>query len=75
MDGHITEIPPYYDHQLETLRLLGEQDRVLDLSDPGTGKSQAPLFRRVDHGFGICEKRYYRVAGELEEAWLEDGGP
>lgn len=43
MTGYFTEIPPYYEHQQTTLDLLGKEDRVLDLSDPGTGKTRPAL--------------------------------
>jgi len=39
----IREIPPYYEHQNETLALLRKQDRVFDLSDPGTAKTRPAL--------------------------------
>jgi len=43
MSGFFKEIPPYYEHQQATLDLLGQEGRVLDLSDPGTGKTRPAL--------------------------------
>lgn len=39
----IREIPPFYEHQNETLALLREQNCVLDTSDPGTAKTRPAL--------------------------------
>jgi SNF2 family DNA or RNA helicase len=36
-------IPPLYDHQKETVKLLAREKRVFDMSDPGTGKTRAAL--------------------------------
>lgn len=57
MNGYFKEIPPYYEHQQETLDLLGKQDRVLDLSDPGTGKTRPALgayVKRLNRGGKRC---------------------
>ena len=43
MSGYFREVPPYYEHQQTTLDLLGQENRVLDLSDPGTGKTRPAL--------------------------------
>ena len=37
------EPPPYYEHQKATMDLLRQENRVLDLSDPGTGKTRPAL--------------------------------
>ncbi len=57
MSGYFKEIPPYYENQQETLDLLGQQDRVLDLSDPGTGKTRPALgayIERLNRGGKRC---------------------
>jgi len=73
MTGYFKEIPPYYENQEETLDLLGKQDRVLDFSDPGTGKTRPALgayIRRLNtHG-----KRCLVLATKsiLQSAWGDD---
>lgn len=36
-------IPPYFDHQLQTLEFLGHTPRAFDMSDPGTAKTRGHL--------------------------------
>ncbi len=67
------EIPPYYGHQKKTLVLLGKENRVLDLSDPGTAKTRPALGAHIErvHTGG---KRCLVLAPKsiLQPAWGND---
>jgi hypothetical protein len=67
----MSKTPPLMKHQKETVGLLGREARVLDFSDPGTGKTRAHL-----HGFekGTRGQVSLVVAPKtlLESAWGED---
>ena len=71
--GYFKEIPDYYEHQKKTLALLRTEDRVLDLSDPGTGKTRPALAAYVErpHTTG---KRCLVLATKsiLQSAWGGD---
>lgn len=67
------EVPPYYEHQEQTLGLLREEDRVLDLSDPGTGKTRPALGAYVERA-STSGKRCLVLATKsiLQSAWGGD---
>lgn len=53
MSGYFKEVPPYYEHQKETLEFIGScldagQSGVFDASDPGTGKTRPAIGAFVD---------------------------
>jgi len=66
-------IPPLFENQKETIELLGTQNRVFDMSDPGTAKTRA-------HAHAFTERR--RAGGGkalvlapksiLQSAWGND---
>lgn len=73
MSGYFKEIPPYYEHQLKTLELLGKEDRVLDLSDPGTAKTRPAIGAHVER-VRTGGKRCLVLAPKsiLQPAWGDD---
>ena len=73
MSGYFKEIPPYYEHQTTTLDLLRQEDRVLDLSDPGTGKTRPALgayIERLNKGGKRC--LVLATKSILQSAWGDD---
>ncbi len=73
MSRFFKEIPPFYDNQKETLALLGEQDRVLDFSDPGTGKTRPALaayINRLNKSGGRC--LVLATKSILQSAWGDE---
>lgn len=73
MTGFFKEIPPYYEHQEKTLSLLRSSDVVLDLSDPGTGKTRpaiAAFVERRRNGGGKC--LVLAPKSILQPAWGND---
>jgi len=73
MSGYFKEIPPYYEHQKATLDLLDKEDRVLDLSDPGTGKTRPALgayIKRLSNGGKRC--LVLAPKSILQPAWGDD---
>ena len=73
MKDYIRRIPPYYENQEATLDLLGKQDRVLDLSDPGTGKTRPALGAYIKRLEG-SGKRCLVLATKsiLQSAWGDE---
>jgi len=73
MTGFFKEVPPYYEHQETTLDLLREEDRVLDLSDPGTAKTRPALGAYVAR-LNKQGKRCLVLAPKsiLQPAWGDD---
>lgn len=61
---------PHWKHQKVTLKLLKKEPRVLDLSDPGTGKTRSALEAFYDRtgkaALILCPKSL------MESAWLQD---
>jgi len=73
MSDFFKEIPPYYEHQNSTLDLLGKEDRVLDLSDPGTGKTRPAIgaySKRLHTGGKRC--LVFAPKSILQPAWGDD---
>ena len=73
MSGYFKEVPPYYEHQTTTLDLLRKEDRVLDLSDPGTGKTRPALgayIERLNKGGKRC--LVLATKSILQSAWGDD---
>ena len=73
MNDYIRRIPPYYEHQKETLDLLGKQNSVLDLSDPGTGKTRPALgafVKRLENSGG--RGLVLATKSILQSAWGND---
>jgi SNF2 family DNA or RNA helicase len=73
MTGFFKEVPPYYEHQQTTLDLLGQKNRVLDLSDPGTGKTRPALGAFIER-LNKSGKRGLVLAPKsiLQPAWGDD---
>lgn len=73
MSGYFKEIPNYYDHQQKTLALLRAENRVLDLSDPGTGKTRPAIGAYVERA-STSGKRCLVLATKsiLQSAWGGD---
>jgi len=73
MSGFFKEIPPYYEHQQETLALLRKENRVLDLSDPGTAKTRPAIGANVER-LHTGSKRCLVFAPKsiLQPAWGND---
>lgn len=73
MSGYFKEVPPYYAHQEKTLGLLRQENGVLDLSDPGTGKTRPALGAYVERA-GTTGKRCLVLATKsiLQPAWGGD---
>lgn len=80
MTGYFKEIPPYYENQLETLEFIRSrvdagEGRVLDASDPGTGKTRPAI-----GAFAERRKRGGKKAlvlapkSILQPAWGDDIG-
>ena len=71
--SYFKEVPPYYEHQEKTLGLLREENRVLDLSDPGTGKTRPAIGAYVDRA-STSGKRCLVLATKsiLQSAWGGD---
>jgi SNF2 family DNA or RNA helicase len=63
--GYFKEVPPYYEHQEKTLGLLRQENRVLDFSDPGTGKTRPALGAYV-------ERLVLATKSILQSAWGGD---
>jgi SNF2 family DNA or RNA helicase len=73
MSGFFKEIPPYYEHQKQTLDLLDQEDCVLDLSDPGTAKTRPALgayIERLNRGGKRC--MVLAPKSILQPAWGDD---
>lgn len=73
MSGFFKEVPPYYEHQEATLDLLRSEDRVLDLSDPGTAKTRPALGAYIER-LQRQGKRCLVLAPKsiLQPAWGDD---
>lgn len=80
MSGFFKEIPPYYEHQEQTLEFIrGRVDagegRVFDASDPGTGKTRPAVGaftdRRKDGG---KKALVFAPKSILQPAWGDDIG-
>jgi SNF2 family DNA or RNA helicase len=73
MTGYFKEVPPYYEHQTTTMDLLRAENRVLDLSDPGTGKTRPALGAYVERA-STSGKRCLVLAPKsiLQPAWGDD---
>lgn len=73
MSSYFKKVPPYYEHQKTTMDLLGKEDRVLDLSDPGTGKTRPALGAYVER-LNKSGKRCLVLATKsiLQSAWGDD---
>jgi len=71
--GFFKEVPPYYEHQATTLDLLRQENCVLDLSDPGTGKTRPALGAYVER-LNAGGKRCLVLAPKsiLQPAWGDD---
>lgn len=71
--SYFKEVPPYYEHQEETLGLLRQENRVLDLSDPGTGKTRPALGAYIERA-STSGKRCLVLATKsiLQSAWGGD---
>lgn len=71
--SYFKEVPPYYEHQEETLGLLRAENRVLDLSDPGTGKTRPALGAYIERA-STSGKRCLVLATKsiLQSAWGGD---
>jgi SNF2 family DNA or RNA helicase len=67
--------PPLFEHQKKSIKFLGKQPRVFDMSDPGTGKTRVGIeaFAARRRKKGGC---LLVVAPKslLEAAWREDFG-
>jgi SNF2 family DNA or RNA helicase len=73
MSSYFREIPPYYGHQETTLDLLRSENRVLDLSDPGTAKTRPALgayIERLEKSGGRC--LVLAPKSILQPAWGDD---
>lgn len=68
-----TNPPPLFDHQKKSIKFLGKQPKVFDMSDPGTGKTRVGIeaFATRRRKKGGC---LLVVAPKslLEAAWRED---
>jgi SNF2 family DNA or RNA helicase len=73
MSGYFKEVPPYYENQEKTLELLRKENCVLDLSDPGTGKTRPALGAYVERA-STSGKRCLVLATKsiLQSAWGGD---
>ena len=73
MSDYFKKVPPYYEHQTTTLELLRQQNSVLDLSDPGTGKTRPALGAYVER-LSKDGKRCLVLATKsiLQSAWGND---
>lgn len=71
--SYFKEVPPYYEHQEKTLGLLRAENRVLDLSDPGTGKTRPAIGAYVERA-STSGKRCLVLATKsiLQSAWGGD---
>lgn len=73
MSSFFPEIPPYYENQNETLDLLRQQDRVFDLSDPGTGKTRPALGAFIERRAAGGKKCLVLAPKSiLQPAWGDD---
>ena len=71
--GFFKKIPPYYEHQNETLALLRASPSVLDFSDPGTAKTRPALgayIERLEQGGKRC--LVLATKSILQSAWGND---
>ena len=80
MTGYFKEIPPYYEHQEETLKFIRNrvdagEGRVFDASDPGTGKTRPAIgafAERRKNGGG--KALVLAPKSILQPAWGDDIG-
>lgn len=79
-DGYFKEIPPYYENQTETLEFIRSrvdagQGRVLDASDPGTGKTRPAIGAFVERRRRGGKKALVLAPKSiLQPAWGDDIG-
>ena len=73
MSNYFKKVPPYYEHQTTTLELLRKQGSILDLSDPGTGKTRPALGAFIER-LNKNGKRGLVLATKsiLQSAWGND---
>ena len=73
MSNYFKKVPPYYEHQTTTLELLRQQGSILDLSDPGTGKTRPALGAFIER-LNKNGKRGLVLATKsiLQSAWGND---
>ena len=73
MSDYFKKVPPYYEHQTTTLELLRQQGSILDLSDPGTGKTRPALGAFIER-LNKNGKRGLVLATKsiLQSAWGND---
>lgn len=71
--SYFREVPSYYEHQEKTLGLLRQENRVLDFSDPGTGKTRPAIGAFVERA-STSGKRCLVLAPKsiLQPAWGND---
>lgn len=80
MSGFFKEIPPYYEHQLETKEFIRSrvdagEGRVFDASDPGTGKTRPAIGAFADRrGQGGKKALVLAPKSILQPAWGDDVG-
>lgn len=80
MTGYFKEIPPYYEQQIETLEFIRSrvdagEGRVLDASDPGTGKTRPAIGAVVDRRSRGGKKTLVLAPKSiLQPAWGDDVG-
>lgn len=80
MSGFFKEIPPYYEHQLETKEFIERrvdagEGRVFDASDPGTGKTRPAIGAFADRrGQGGKKALVLAPKSILQPAWGDDIG-
>ena len=78
MSGFFKEIPPYYEHQIETLefsrnRVDAGEGRVFDASDPGTGKTRPAIGAFVERRQAGGKKALVLAPKSiLQPAWGQD---
>lgn len=78
MSGFFTEIPPYYEQQLETVEFIraradAGEGRVFDASDPGTGKTRPAIGAFVDRRkAGGGKALVLAPKSILQPAWGDD---
>lgn len=72
--GNSPDIPPLYDHQAITVKHLLANDRSLDTSDPGTGKTRSHLeaFSRRKAEGRANKMLVLGTLSILETAWADD---
>lgn len=67
------KVPPLFKHQKKSLKLLDTEDRVFDMSDPGTGKTRVHIEDFV-RKYEKCKRPGIVFAPKsiLESAWGDD---